>query len=286
MKPSFPKVAILGLGLIGGSIALDLKKRRLARHITGYNRSAASRRLALRRKACDAVFSDPSKAVQDADLVILATPVRHIPALARQIAASLKPGALVTDVGSTKEKIAAQVRRALKKENLFVGGHPIAGTEHSGMAAAVAGLFQDRWWILTPNSNDAKTKGAVAQLSALWKKLGAKVQVMSPREHDQILAGISHLPHMMAYSLMHAVMAFQKGVALRFAGSSFRDVTRITASSAEMWTDICLENRAALLKWVQSFEKVLTKLKKGIAKGDARALQRFFSTAAKTRSQL
>lgn len=285
MKQPFPQVAVLGLGLIGGSIALDLKKNRLAKRVVGYNRSAASRRSALRRKACDAVFSDPTKAVAGADLVILATPVRHIPALAKQIAPYLKPGAVVTDVGSTKEKIVVQAGRFLKSGNPFVGGHPIAGTEQSGMAAAVSGLFQKRWWILTPVA-DSKSRQAVIRLSGLLKKLGARVTVMTPREHDRILAAVSHLPHMVAYSLMHAVMPYKKGRALRFAGSSFRDVTRITSSSAEMWTDICLENRDSILAWIQSFETILSKLKRNLAKGKAKELNRFFSKAAKTRSQM
>ncbi len=285
MKRTFPNVAILGLGLIGGSIALDLKRLRLAQRVTGYNRSAAARRLALRRKACDAVFADPIAAVKEADLVVLATPVRHIPALARQIARHLKPGAVVTDVGSTKEQLVRAVNPALRADNPFIGGHPIAGTEHSGMAAALTGLFQGRWWILTP-TQDRNHRAAASQLASLWKKLGAKVQTMPPREHDQILGAISHLPHLLAYSLMHAALSYKKGRALRFAGSSFRDVTRITASSAEMWTDISLDNRKTLLAWISTFEKVLKKVKRSLARADVKSLHRFFASAAKARRQL
>jgi prephenate dehydrogenase len=286
MKPLFKKISILGLGLIGGSIALDLKRRGLAKEVVGYNRSAKSRRIALKRKACDAVFSDPRKAVQDADLIILATPVRNIPLLAKQIAPYLKEGACVTDVGSTKEKLVKQVQKVLPKQVIFVGGHPIAGTEQSGIESAVTGLFKDRWWILTPHQQNISSKRSLARLLKLFRSLGAKTAVMSSREHDEILGAISHLPHLVAFSLMNTVISFSKGKPLVYAGRSFRDVTRITASPSSMWTDIFLDNREVLLSWLTKYEKVLRDLKKSLAAGDGKKLFIYFERAAKIRRRM
>lgn len=282
-KFPFNTVAILGLGLIGGSLALDLKARRLCRRVVGYNRSAKGRAAAKRRKACDAVFARPEDAVVGADLVVLATPVRHIPKLARAIAPHLKAGAVVTDVGSTKEGLVKAVERALPRSAVFIGGHPIAGTEHSGMDAAEKNLFAGRWWILTPGKKNAK---AAARLKALARGLGAKVAVLAPREHDRFLAAVSHLPHVAAFSLVDAVWGFQGGRAIRYAGGSFRDVTRVAASSPEMWTDIALENRTAILDLTARFQKSLSRLRALIARGDAAGLQAFFAAASRARKKL
>ncbi|MFO1462173.1 MAG: prephenate dehydrogenase/arogenate dehydrogenase family protein [bacterium] len=284
MGKLFPKVAILGLGLIGGSIALDLKRKKLAGTVQGFNRSAASRKIALRRKACDAVFADPAAAVADADLVILATPVRSIPVLLQAIAPHLKRGALVTDVGSTKENIVRLAKPIIPKGVTFVGGHPIAGTEQTGMQSALTGLFAGRWWVFTPDTPAARR--ATPRLMRLAKALGAKPLAMSPAEHDQILAAISHLPHMLAYALVHAAMGLQKGKALQLSGSSFRDVTRIAASSARMWTDIGLDNRREILRMLDRHDKILKNLKGLLARRDARGLEKFFDSAAQVRRKL
>jgi cyclohexadieny/prephenate dehydrogenase len=281
MKPIFSNVAILGLGLIGGSLALDLKRLGLAKRVVGYNRSAESRKVALRRKACDEVFDDPKKAVKDADLVVLAVPVRTIPALAKTIAPLLKPGAIVTDVGSTKEALSARVKRALPRSAAWVGGHPIAGTENTGMVSAEAGLFKDRWWILT---NDGSS--ATAKLSRLLKAIGAKVNSMSAAEHDRIMAAASHIPHLLAFSLVQLASQPNRRRALEFAGSSFRDATRVAASSPEMWVDICLDNRKAILAALSDYEKLLQGLRRDIQSGGEKSLRRFFESAAKTRRKL
>lgn len=284
MKPIFQNVAILGLGLMGGSIALDLKKRKLAARVTGYNRSAPSRRSAIKRKACDLVSADPIEAVRDADLVILATPVRSIPSLMKQIAKHLKSGSTVTDVGSTKERIVSEIKKILPKNVSFVGGHPIAGTEKTGMVSAQEGLFEGRWWIFTPTG--VADKKPAAKLRQWAQALGAKPVLMSPKEHDEILAAISHLPHMLAYGLVHAAMGLQKGRALKLSGSSFRDVTRIAASSAQMWTDIGLDNHRAILRMIERHEKILRQLKTLLAQRDAKGLEKFFEAAAKVRRKL
>lgn len=281
MKALFPKVAILGLGLIGGSLALDLKRLGLAKTVVAYNRSAESRKVALKRRACDAVFADPKEAVQDADLVVLAVPVRTIPALAKLIAPFLKKGAIVTDVGSTKEALQARVKKVLPKGVTWIGGHPIAGTENTGMASALAGLFKDRWWILTPETGQAPAK-----LARLLKALGAKVKSMSAAEHDRLLAASSHLPHLLAFSLVHLAAQPERRRALELAGSSFRDATRVAASSPEMWVDICLDNRKALLAALSDYEKLLKGLGRELRQGNEKALRKYFSSAAQIRRKL
>jgi len=240
----------------------------------------------LRRKACDQVFSDPASAVRDADLVILATPVQSIPKLARLIAPHLKKGCLVTDVGSTKEKLVRELRRLLPKDVHFIGGHPIAGTEHSGMAAAQKGLFQDRWWILTPESKGPSERKVLRDLERCLQQLGAKTALMDPKQHDEILAWVSHLPHLLAYSLVDAVQGYQKGRALGFAGSSFLDGTRVAKSSALMWRDIVLDNRETLLKKIADFKKTLSKVEKLLRQKNGSALERFFHASAEIRRGL
>jgi cyclohexadieny/prephenate dehydrogenase len=285
-KNLFDKVAVLGLGLIGGSIALDLKSRRLCKTLNGYNRSRGGRIAAQRKKACDQTFARPEAAVRGADLVILATPVQHIPRLAKQVAPFLKAGAVVTDVGSTKAGIVKKISRALPRGVAFVGGHPIAGTDKSGMTAAQKNLFAGRWWLFTPGPRNQESLRALKKLQSLAEALGAKTAVLSPGEHDRILAAISHLPHLTAYSLVDAVLSFRKGRAIRYAAGGFRDFTRIAASSPEMWTDICLENRAALLAMLSRFEKSLRTLRRHIAKKNAAGLRRLFSRAAEARRRL
>lgn len=282
MKPIFQKVAILGLGLIGGSLALELKRLGLAKSVVGYNRSPESRRVALKRKACDAVFDDPQEAVKDADLVVLALPVRTIPNVAKIIAPFLKKGAVVTDVGSSKASLNSELRRAVPRHAIWIGGHPIAGTENTGMASAETGLFKGRWWILTP---EGKQK-AEPRLVRLLKAIGAKVKSMPAAEHDRVVAAISHLPHMLAFSLVHLASKGKKDRALEFAGSSFRDATRVAASSADMWVDISLDNRPAILAALKDYEKLLKALSRDIQGGREKSLKSFFESAAKIRRKL
>jgi prephenate dehydrogenase len=287
-KPLYSKVAILGLGLIGGSIALDVKRRGLAERVVGYNRSSTGRREALKRKACHEVLADPRRAVLDADLVILATPVRVIPSLARDIVPFLKNSAVVTDVGSSKSLLVQRLEKIFgkNKDIIFIGGHPIAGTEKSGMAAALPNLFQDRWWIFTPGGRGSATKPALKKLLRLAQALGSKTAVLGPQEHDQILAVISHLPHMVAYALVDVALSFRGGKALRYAAGSFRDFTRVAASSPTMWTDICLDNAVELLKMIEKFETSLKKIKKLVKLRNSKQLSSFFANISKVRSKL
>ena len=282
MNQPFQQITILGLGLIGGSIALEAKKHKLAKRVVGYNRSLKSRRSALKRKACDAVFGRPEAAVQGSDLVILATPVKTIPKLAKIIAPHLEKGALVTDVGSTKAEVVRQLNKILPAEVNFIGGHPIAGTENSGMDSALLNLFQGRWWIFTPGTK----RNGFNKLRSFARAMGAKVGQMSPREHDATLAAISHLPHMAAYGLVDTVLHFRNGKALQYAAGGFKDYTRIAASSPQMWAEICLDNRSELLKLIGSFERSIGRIKRMVEKQDGSALEKLFETAASNRRKL
>lgn len=285
-KKIFQNVAILGLGLIGGSIALDLKKKGLAQKVVGYNRSKLGRNLALKRKACDEVYADPTQAVQGCELVILATPVQSIPELAEKISPFLASGTVVTDVGSTKKIILNKLNKILPASVHLIAGHPIAGTEHSGMAAAVTDLFKDRWWIYTPHRKDLVYQKNLKKLMQWTQALGAKTTLMDAEEHDQILAAISHLPNIIGFSLVNAVAPFKKAKALNFAGSSFRDASRVAASSAQMWSEICLDNGKAIQGWIVRFEKELQKVKKLVVQKDKKGLFNFFESAAQVRRKM
>ncbi len=285
MAVIFKKVGILGLGLMGGSLALDLMKKRLAGEVIGYNRSVPSRAEALKKRACHHVVDQVEEAVQDADLVVLATPVQIFSQIAKKISPYLKPGCLVTDVGSTKFHLVKELKKIFSKDVIFVGGHPIAGSEASGMKAAHEGLFQGAHWILTPEM-DQLQEPAFLKLQELLKALQAKVQMMSPEEHDAVFATVSHLPHMVAFALMEAATKIRAGKDLKFAATGFRDTTRIAASSAEVWSDICLDNKKNIITSMKEMEKSLAKLKKLIQAEDKNNLKKYFSRLAEIRSQL
>lgn len=286
MKPLFNQVSILGLGLIGGSLALDLKMKGLARRVVAYNRSSKRCKIAIKKGACHAAFTNPITAVRDSDLIVFATPVGTIPAIARKVAPHLKAGAVLTDVGSTKAVLVKKLDAIFGSETPFVGSHPIAGTEHSGVESAVSGLFQDRWWLFTPTRKTASHQKALRQLKSLVKSLGAKTAEMTPKDHDRYLALVSHLPHMLAYGLVETVRKTDGGKALRYSGSSFGDFTRIAASSPQMWAEICLDNRETLGSMMDQFEKTLAKIRRAVGKGDAKTLTRLFSDASRVRRKL
>jgi prephenate dehydrogenase len=285
MKP-FRQISILGLGLIGGSIALDVKKLRLAKRVVGYNRSPARRHLAKKLRACDEVTGDPRAAVRGADLVILATPVQTMLPLAKKIAPALEANALITDVGSTKVLLVKNLSKVFKGRGNYIGSHPIAGTEHSGMESALPGLFKNHWWLLTPQARTASAKVAYRRLENFIRALGAKPAPMSPEQHDRILAIVSHLPHMAAFALMETALNQSPGKALSFAGTSFRDFTRVASSSAQMWAEIAIENRGSLLPMLSQFERSLKKIQNKIFKKDVRGLQGLFAQASKVRRKI
>ncbi len=291
MKP-FNQVIIVGTGLIGASLGLNLIKKRLAKEVIGVGRHAANLRTAKRiraihtpwqiRKTKDLFASDR---LLEADLIVLATPVQTITDFLEMIPApfikKMKRGMVITDVGSTKRSIVRLAERRICGPAAFVGGHPIAGTERSGAQAAQADLFKGRVVLLTPTQKTARA--AMTKVRSLWRGVGSQVMTLSPAKHDRLLALTSHLPHVVAYSLIHSLSGQTE--ATQLAGGGLRDFTRIAVSDPTMWRDICLENRDQILKGMDRFEKGWKQLKRALVKKDAQALQRFFQQSRAIRQK-
>jgi prephenate dehydrogenase len=276
------KLAVIGVGLIGGSFALALKQAKAASHVVGVGRNAANLKVALERGIIDSTAPDPAAAARDADLVLVATPVAQFP---KVFAALADAKGLITDGGSTKRDVIAAARKALgKKIARFVPAHPIAGAEKSGAAAASAELFRARRVVLTPLPENSKEN--VSEIEEAWKRCGAQVARMDPEEHDAVLAAVSHLPHVLAYALVHDVAKRNNSAQLfSFAAGGFRDFTRIASSHPEMWRDICLANRDRLLQEMKSYANELGSIRKLIAKGDASGLEKLFAAARDARNK-
>jgi len=272
------KLAVIGVGLIGGSFALALKKAKKVSHVIGVGRSAANLKLALERGIIDSI----AKEAGDADLVLVAAPVGQY----EDIFSSLRGSkAVITDAGSTKRDVVAAARKALGKGIArFVPGHPIAGAEKSGAAAASADLFRERRVVLTPI---AETDGeAVSKVEALWKACGARVSRMTAEEHDEVLAAVSHLPHLLAFGLVHDVASRRNSEQLfSFAAGGFRDFTRIASSHPEMWRDICLANRDLLLSELKNYRGKVAAIEKLLQAADGAALEKLFAEARHAREQ-
>ncbi|HYC64060.1 MAG TPA: prephenate/arogenate dehydrogenase family protein, partial [Reyranellaceae bacterium] len=268
MTVMFDKLALIGIGLIGGSIALEARKRGLAKSIVAATRSQPTADTANKLKLADHCGTDLAAAVDGADLVIVCTPVGACGPATKTIASKLKPGAIVSDVGSVKQTVIADMAPHIPKGVHFVPAHPVAGTEHSGPEAALLDLFQDRWTILTPlPDSDAK---AVARLEAFWQALGSNVSRLDPANHDRILAITSHLPHLIAYTIVGTaddLGGHLNSEVLKYAAGGFRDFTRIAASDPVMWRDVFLNNREAVLEILQRFTEDLTAMQRAIRKG-------------------
>lgn len=272
----FEKVAILGVGLIGGSIGMAAKRRGAARHVLGIGRTEAKLMRAKILGAIDAYSLDIEHAAAEADLLVICTPVQLVAPALERMAASLKPGAIVTDAGSTKREIVAACEAVIPADCYFVGGHPMAGSEQTGVDAARADLFVGATWALTPS---AKTDlAALSRVTEFACALGARVEILAPEEHDQAVAVTSHLPHGIASALMMLAEDSQRRTGKTFAltAGSFRDLTRIADSSPELWRDICLTNSDSLSEAITNLEKVLDELKSALQSRDAVAIQRFF----------
>ena len=276
------KLAVIGVGLIGGSFALALKQAKKVSKVVGVGRNAANLKLALERGVIDAIAPDPGAAARDADLVLVAAPVAQFPAI---FAALAESKALITDGGSTKRDVIAAARKALgKRIARFVPAHPIAGAEKSGAAAAKAELFQDRRVVLTPLKENARA--SVAAVEAAWSACGAKVSRMDAEEHDAVLAAVSHLPHVLAYALVHDVAKRNNSAQLfSFAAGGFRDFTRIASSHPEMWRDICLANRDHLLQELKLYANELGSIRRLLDKGDGAGLEKLFAAAREARDK-
>ena len=276
-KPVFDRVTIIGPGLIGASLALALKRGKLAGHIVGCARSEATLEKALSLKIVDSATSDPCKAVENSDLVVLCTPVGTFAKIGQAIGPHIKEGAILSDVGSVKQSVIEDVQPFLKKGVHFIPAHPVAGTEHSGPEAGFAELFDGRWCVLTPPGE--ADKSATAKMKALWEALGAHVSVMDAAEHDQILAITSHLPHLIAYTIVDTATGLEKRLqseVFKFAAGGFRDFTRIASSDPVMWRDIFLKNQKAVLEMLSHFSKDLAILETAIKDGDGETLEKIF----------
>lgn len=277
----FARVAVIGVGLIGGSFALALKAARRAGEVVGIGRGAANLKLALEQGVIDAIGADAA----GADLVLIAAPVAQYPQILAALAPVLKRDALVTDAGSTKRDVIEAARAALgERLAQFVPAHPIAGAERSGAAASSAELFRGRRVVLTPLAENPA--GAVQAIEQVWSACGARVSRMDAAEHDAVLAAVSHLPHLLAYALVHEVAARPDSAQLfGFAAGGFRDFTRIASSHPEMWRDICVANRDRLLDELDRYAAKLKALRPLVEAGDGAALHKLFEEARAARGR-
>jgi cyclohexadieny/prephenate dehydrogenase len=274
----FEQVALIGLGLIGSSICHAVRRGKLAARITGMAKSEATRKTAERLGLCDAVFAEPAETVAGADLVILCTPVGALGPIAEAIRPALKPGAILSDVGSVKGAVVRSVGPHVPEGVHFIPGHPIAGTEHSGPESGFAELFDGRWWILTPVPDT--DPNAVDRLKRFWEACGSFVEIMTPEHHDLVLAITSHVPHLIAYNIVGTASDLEKVTekeVVKFSASGFRDFTRIAASDPTMWRDVFLNNKEAVLEMLGRFTEDLSALQRAIRWGDGEALFELFS---------
>lgn len=276
----FDRIALIGVGLIGSSIAHAARRAGLVGTVTGAARTKATVETALRLGIIDEGFSTAAQAVAGADLVVLCVPVGLCGPIAKEIGPHLKPGAILTDVGSVKAAIVRDVAPNVPPGVHFVPAHPIAGTEQSGPEAGFAELFDNRWCILTPEpGTDA---AAVARLEAFWRALGSKVEIMSPEHHDMVLAITSHVPHLIAFNIVNTAAHLARvtdSEVIKFSAGGFRDFTRIAASDPTMWRDVFLNNREAVLEMLGRFSEDLTELQRAIRFSDGDKLYRLFADA-------
>ncbi|HSI24317.1 MAG TPA: prephenate dehydrogenase/arogenate dehydrogenase family protein [Methylotenera sp.] len=278
------KLVIFGVGLIGGSVALALKKAGNAPQIIGVGRTQESLKAALDLSVIDVATSDISFALKDADLVLIATPVAQTPAILAAIKPYLSAHTIITDAGSTKGDVLSYAHEVLgTKSNQFIGGHPIAGAEKSGVTAAMADLYMNKNVVLTPTDNTSPEAISIAK--QLWQTCGANVSEMTAATHDSIFAAVSHLPHLLAFALVDDIASRPNAAQLfGFAASGFRDFTRIAGSHPEMWRDISLANKNALLSEINAFETELSTLKTMLQNEDSAGLQALFERASVARN--
>ena len=272
-RPNFDRIALIGFGLIGGSIARAAREQGLAKEIVTTARSAASRARVVELGVVDRVVETNAEAVKGADLVILCIPVGACGPVAAEVAAHLAPGAIISDVGSVKGAVVREMAPHLPKNIHFVPAHPVAGTEHSGPDSGFAELFINRWCILTPP--EGTEASATEKLRAFWAAMGAKVEVMTPDHHDLVLAITSHLPHLIAYTIVGTadeLAQVTSSEVIKFSAGGFRDFTRIAASDPTMWRDVFLANKEAVLEMLGTFNEDLSKLTRAIRRGDGEAL--------------
>jgi prephenate dehydrogenase len=281
----FERLAVIGVGLIGGSFALALKQAKACGHVVGAGRNRANLELARSRGIIDSIAADAVAAAHGADLVLVAAPVAQFARIFHDIASVLGPRALVTDGGSTKRDVVAAARESLgRKIAQFVPAHPIAGAEKSGAAAASAELFRDRRVVLTPLAENSEN--GLKRIESAWSACGARISRMDPQEHDALLAAVSHLPHLLAFALVHEIAGRADSARLfSYAAGGFRDFTRIASSHPEMWRDICVANRDRLLVEVERFSEKLKAMQALLEAADGAGLEKLFAEARAARDE-
>lgn len=287
IAPPLDHVALIGLGLIGSSLGHAIKRAGLAKQVVGMDQAANVRAAAKSLGFVDAVTDNARDAVQNADLVILCTPVGTFTDLVRDIAPALKPGAILSDVGSVKGAFLGEAGPLVPKGVHFIPAHPVAGTEKSGPKAGFAELFDRRWCILTPGAD--ADPAAIAALTSFWEGCGAKVEVMDAAHHDLVLAITSHIPHLIAYNIVGTAADLEtvtQGEVIKFSAGGFRDFTRIAASNPDMWRDIFLTNKEAVLEMLGRFSEDLSALQRAIRWSDGDALHDLFTRTRDIRRQI
>ncbi|MBE03939.1 MAG: hypothetical protein CMD67_02240 [Gammaproteobacteria bacterium] len=286
-KPYFPRVALIGIGLINSSLARLISRDKLAESIIAYSRKEATLEEARALNLCNDYTTDITTAVKDADLVVLGIPVGANVSVARLIGPALKIGSIVTDVGSVKQSVIKDVSPYLPDGVHLVPGHPVAGTEHSGPGAGFPELFKGRWCILTPESTT--DPAATESIRNFWINAGMQVDIMDASHHDQVLAITSHLPHLIAYNIVgtaYDLEAITEREVIKYAAGGFRDFTRIAASDPTMWRDVFLSNRESVLEMLGRFTEDLASLQRAIRWGDGDALEELFTKTREIRRSL
>ena len=281
------KVAFIGMGLINSSLARDLKIKKFYLSSSAYSRRLSTINKIKKLKLVDFASSNIEKTIKEADIIIVGIPVAAYQEVFKKICNNIKPGAIITDVGSVKKEVINSVKKYLPKNIDFVPGHPIAGTENSGPESGFAGLFKNGWCILTPNKNTSKD--SVKIIKYMWQLVGMKVDIMDSNYHDEVLAITSHIPHIIAYSIVGTVANLQttiKKEVIKYAASGFRDFTRIAASDPIMWRDIILYNRQSILKMLNLFKRDLSKLEHAIENNDDKFLLNLFTKTRKIRKDI
>ncbi len=286
-EPMFEKIALVGIGLIGSSLARAIREKKLAGHIAISTRSPETLKRAEQLGLGDSYTTDAAQAVQDADLIVVSVPVGASEAVAKQIAPALKKGAILTDVGSTKSSVIAQMQPHVPEGVHFIPGHPLAGTEKSGPDAGFPDLFQNRWCIFTPLPGT--DPDALQTLSEFWRRCGANIDTMDADHHDMTLAIVSHLPHIIAYNIVGTADDLEtvtKSEVIKYSASGFRDFTRLAASDPTMWRDVCLHNKDAILEMLARFSEDLASLQRAIRWGDGEKLFDLFTRTRAVRRSI
>ena len=283
---TFKKIAILGLGLIGGSLGLAFRAVNSEKiHVTGYARRPETGELAVSMGVVDSMSSTPAEAVADADFVFLCTPVLQMLPMASAVLPYMKQGSVLTDVGSTKRWFAEELRPLLPEGIHYIGGHPMAGKEKSGLSAAMPDLFLNRWYLFTPSVDTPSA--SLSELRRLIGLTGAMTAIMDEKQHDQITAVISHMPHIAAAALVHLLKKeMNPAETARFIGGGFRDTTRIASSDADMWADICMTNPENIVAGLNDMAAVLAEVSRMIREGDRMGIHAYFSESKRLRDTL